>query len=224
MEFVFVVPRRELFPDHFPQGFVPFGEVWNARRLEEVVQRSGFFVERSKAELNPDWKQVIPYNIVVSGSQVLLLKRTKAGGEARLHHKLSIGVGGHLNPEDLDESTPSRNPIPRGTERELAEELALDGSFELEPVGLINDDANPVGAVHVGLVQLVRLQGTVEIRETQVLEGRLTGADELLQMLRDGANFETWSAQLVTALPALLRPSMRSITTAAPFPGSPARS
>jgi len=70
----------------------------------------------------------------------------------------------------------------------------------------------------------VRLQGTVEIRETQVLEGRLTGADELLQMLRDGANFETWSAQLVTALPALLRPSMRSITTAAPFPGSPARS
>jgi predicted NUDIX family phosphoesterase len=224
MEFVFVVPRRELFPDHFPQGFVPFGEVWNARRLEDVVQRSGFFVERSKAELNPDWKQVIPYNVVVCGSQVLLLKRTKAGGEARLHHKLTIGVGGHLNPEDLDETTNSRNPIPRGTGRELAEELALDGSFELEPVGLINDDSNPVGAVHVGLVQLVRVQGTVEIRETQMLEGRLASAAELLQMLRDGANFETWSAQLVAALPTLLTPPVRSIATATASAGSAARS
>lgn len=224
MEFVFVVPRRELFPDHFPQGFVPFGEVWSAGRLVEVVERHGFFVERARAEVSPEWKQIIPYNVVVCDDSVLLLRRTKAGGEARLHHKLTIGVGGHLNPEDLGPEPLSRNPIPRGTGRELDEELCIDGSFELEPVGLINDDANPVGAVHVGLVQLVRVHGQVTIRETQVLEGRLARAEELTEMLEQGANFETWSARLVAALPALLRPTARSASLPVAATGSATRS
>jgi predicted NUDIX family phosphoesterase len=205
MEFVFVVPRRELFPDHYPHGFVPFGEGASAERLREVVERHGFFVERARAEVTPEWKQIIPYNVVVCGEDVLLLRRTKQGGEARLHHKLTIGVGGHLNPEDLDGEC-GRNPIPRGTARELAEELEIEGRYELQPLGLINDDANPVGAVHVGLAQLVRVEGRVSIRETDVLEGRLAKPAELAQLLREGANFETWSAQLVAALPNLLVP------------------
>jgi predicted NUDIX family phosphoesterase len=222
MEFVFVVPRRELFPDHYPHGFVPFGEGWSAARLHEVIERHGFFVERARAEITPEWKQIIPYNVVACGNEVLLLRRTKQGGEARLHHKLTIGVGGHLNPEDL-EGVLGRNPVPRGTARELAEELSIEGSYELEPLGLINDDANPVGAVHVGLAQLVRVQGSVSIRETDVLEGRLAQPTELAAMLRDGANFETWSAQLVAALPALLAPPARSAAPATAG-SSPARS
>ena len=119
----------------------------------------------------------------------------------------------YAGPEDL-EGVLGRNPVPRGTARELAEELSIEGSYELEPLGLINDDANPVGAVHVGLAQLVRVQGSVSIRETDVLEGRLAQPTELAAMLRDGANFETWSAQLVAALPALLAPPARSAAPA----------
>ncbi len=201
MEFVFVVPRRDLFPDHFPQGFTPFGAAWSLERFVECVTAHGFFVERARAELEPRWKQVIPYNVVVVDGKVLLLRRTARGGEARLHDKLSIGVGGHLNPVDLDGAPSPRNPLPRGSQRELDEELELHGEYELEPIGLLNDDANPVGAVHVGVVQCVRLRGRVEIREKEVLEGELVSPHELLERRRAGANFETWSAKLVDHLP-----------------------
>ena len=215
MEFVFVVPRRELFPDHFPQGFTPFGDGYSSAHFDGVVRRHGFFVERARAETNPDWKQVIPYNVVAVGGEVLLLRRTAQGGEARLHDKLTIGVGGHLNPEDLDEHAVVRDPLARGTARELAEELVIDGATTVVPLGLINDDANPVGAVHVGLAQLVLVAGTVEIRETQVLEGRLVGPAELGERLLQGANFETWSARLIERAAAWL-PLLSRVPCAAP--------
>lgn len=201
MEFVFVVPRRDLFPDHFPQGFHAFGEGRPSASFQAALEQHGFFVERARAEVSPQWKQIIPYNVVVVGENVLLLRRKTGGGEQRLHHKLSIGVGGHLNPEDVDGS---RDPLPRGTARELDEELDIRGTYTVERIGLINDDANPVGAVHVGLVQVVRVEGTVEIREKDVLEGRLVRPSELTRELREGANFETWSARLVEVLPTLL--------------------
>jgi hypothetical protein len=50
MEFVFVVPRRELFPDRYPQGFTPFGEALSAAHFVATLERHGFFVERSRAE------------------------------------------------------------------------------------------------------------------------------------------------------------------------------
>ncbi|MCC7014694.1 MAG: hypothetical protein IT454_19185 [Planctomycetes bacterium] len=223
MEFVFVVPRRALFPDCDPQGFTPFGEAFAAARFARAVVEQGFFVERAKAEHSPDWKQVIPYNVVMVGDDVLLLRRTAHGGEARLHHKFSIGVGGHINPEDLDARL-GRDPLPRGTARELEEELDIRGDYTVEPVGLINDDSNPVGAVHVGLVQIVRVQGTVEIRETQVLEGRLVHSQELRERLREGANFETWSAKLIEALPTLPLNQSRTSDATHAHSGSAARS
>jgi predicted NUDIX family phosphoesterase len=93
-----------------------------------------------------------------------------------------------------------RKPLPRGTRRELEEELVLAGDYEIEPIGLMNDDANAVGAVHVGVVQRVRVRGRVEIREKDVLEGHLVSPRELLERRQAGANFETWSAKLVDRL------------------------
>lgn len=211
MEFVFVVPRRDLFPDHYPYGFTPFGEGCSRERFHDVVRRCGFFVERARAETSPEWKQIIPYNIVLVGDEVLLLKRTARGGEARLHDKLTIGVGGHLNPVDLDGTNGQRDPLPNGSRRELDEELVIDGDYTVESIGLMNDDSNAVGAVHVGVVQLVRVHGQVGIREADVLEGRCVRPQELIERWAHGANFETWSAKLVENiavwLPHLSSPS-----------------
>lgn len=213
MEFVHVVPRSSLFPDHYPHGLVPFGpdtpaELWLSR-----AEQHGFFVERAYAETTPDLKQVIPYTLVVRGAEVLCLQRSRRGGEARLHDKLSIGVGGHINPEDIP--TPeelaehpewsARNPIPKATIREVAEEeLSIEGDWQLQPMGLLNDDSNPVGAVHVGWVQLMRVEGTVEVRETDQLSGRFLSVPELIRLAEGGANFETWSALLLPHLEAFL--------------------
>jgi predicted NUDIX family phosphoesterase len=209
MEFVFVVPRNELFPEFFPHGFLPFVERsgLDAARFEETVAREGFFVERTYAERQPHLKQVIPYSVIECAGRVLLFRRLGTGGEARLHHKHSIGVGGHINPEDLEaqvSSNSSKSPIDAGTRREVAEELAVRGTYVIRRLGILNDDSNPVGAVHVGVVQLITVQGSVEIRERDLLEGRLVEADELGDMLAQGANFETWSGLLIPHLDEIL--------------------
>jgi predicted NUDIX family phosphoesterase len=204
MEFVYVVPRESLFPDCYPQGFSLFGAPDEQEALEARIQRHGFFVERAYAERRPLLKQVIPYTIVQVDERVLLMQRLARGGERRLHGKLSIGVGGHINPEDHaeGESTVAAgdSPIDRGARREIAEELEIRGTYDLRIAGLLNDDSNPVGAVHVGIVQVARVQGTVAIREGNVLEGRLVRREELADLRRRNENFETWSSILLDHL------------------------
>lgn len=198
MEFVFVVRRSELFPEFYPHGLVPFGETCPHADFERVVEQHGFFVERAHAEHDPSLKQVIPYAVIVRDGEVLLLKRTKNGGDARLFDKLSIGVGGHVNPVDaLVDGRRVRNPLVAGTRRELDEELDIRGTWSVRSLGLLNDDSNSVGAVHVGLVQVVHVEGEVEVREKDVLQGEFTSLAELSRLLRAGANLETWSAKLV---------------------------
>jgi predicted NUDIX family phosphoesterase len=225
MEFVFVVPRRDLFPECYPQGFRPFGEAFSESALRQTIARHGFFVERDHAERTPDLKQIIPYSVVLRDDEVLLLRRLRAGGEARLHDKLSIGVGGHINPEDMPAPRGgiARDPIDTGSRRELHEELEIENEVSLQRVGILNDDSNSVGAVHVGVVQLVRTTGRVDIREKAMLEGRFVPLSELRRRAaRDGADegaaFETWSARLVESLDEWLPdprpgPSPRPVAT-----------
>ena len=122
--------------------------------------------------------------------------------------ELSIGVGGHINPEDLAGQPADAgirpDPVSAASRREVAEELDVRGDYALRPVGILNDDSNPVGAVHLGLVQVLTVDGTVSIREKDVLEGQLVPPDELARQLAHGANFESWSALLIDRLDELL--------------------
>ncbi len=214
MEFVFVVPRTALFPDFYPHGLVQFQDApaeehscASRTAFEAVVAREGFFVERPKAERTPAWKQIIPYTLVQCGERVLLTRRTKKGGEARLHDKHSIGIGGHINPIDLEAATQAGslcNPLPSGARREIEEELCVHGRYELRALGLINDDSNSVGAVHVGVVHVMRVDGTVEVREKEQLEGQFVTPHELRALAERGTNIETWSKLLLPHLEELL--------------------
>ena len=215
MEFVFVVPRTAIFPEFAPHGLSTFGEEFSLQRFQRCVEDEGFFVEREYAERTPTLKQIIPYTLVTRGEEILLLQRTKGGGEARLHNKLTIGVGGHVNPIDArpaeDEGAKARllDPLPAATRREvMEEELIVEGETRLTSIGLINDDSNAVGAVHVGLVQTLELLGgDARIREVDQLRGHFVPWRELPQQLAEGANFETWSSLLVPHLDRLLSPS-----------------
>ena len=118
------------------------------------------------------------------------MRRTKAGGDARLHDRWSIGVGGHLNPGDA------------GVEgcllREWAEELVADFVPGFAPVGLLNDDTTAVGAVHVGFVYVADAAGRpVAIRETEKLVGAFAATGEVAAV-HDG--LETWSRLAFDAL------------------------
>jgi predicted NUDIX family phosphoesterase len=210
MEFVFVVPRTALFPEFYPHGLVRFagrpGAGLTLSAFEAAIADEGFFVERAYAERTPSLKQVIPYSIVRCEGRVLLTRRLKSGGEARLHGKHSIGIGGHINPEDLGsvDVTSTRNPIDAGTRREIDEELVVKGQYKVHRVGILNDDSNAVGAVHVGVVQIVTIDGEVDIRERNQLEGRLVTLEELKSLLDRGTDVETWSRLLIEHIDELL--------------------
>jgi predicted NUDIX family phosphoesterase len=139
---------------------------------------------RSLAELDPTRKQVIPYLILRDGPRYFLMQRTKAGGDARLHDRWSIGIGGHLAAEDGD--------VDGGLRREWAEELVSATVPAWRAVGVLNDDTTEVGAVHLGIVYVADIEGgTVGVRETDKLRGSFATVDEVRAVYD---RLETWSA------------------------------
>jgi len=205
MEFVFVIKRQDLFDLATPHGFERLDKRELEGRYLSRIRAKGFFLERRFAERDASFKQVIPYCLVTAGGKILLLRRLTGQGEARLHHKLSIGVGGHINPEDLQGDV-----LRGGTMRELAEELEIDGEFRVEPVGVLNDDSTEVGSVHFGLVQKVTVdRGEVRVRERKLMEGSFVSPKELRELAREDETFETWSSFLIQDLDGILEDSMK---------------
>jgi predicted NUDIX family phosphoesterase len=161
--------------------------------LRQAVRKGGRYLPRPMAEADPAHKQLIPYVVVRHGPLLYLMKRTSAGGDPRLHGKASIGVGGHLNPVDHGE-----DPLMDGLRREWSEELVADFDPTFHLVGLLNDDSNPVGSVHLGVVFTVEANGhTVAVRERDKLTGRFATHEEVLAVW-DG--LETWSQLTLAAL------------------------
>ena len=159
--------------------------------LGDAVAAVGRYLDRPVAEESPEWKQLIPYVVVRDGERTFLMERTSAGGDPRLHRKASIGVGGHLNPVDAGE-----DPLQGGLRREWAEELDAGWEPEFHLLGLLNDDSNPVGSVHLGVVFQVEAAGRpVRVRETDKLSGRMADTAEVAAAWD---RLETWS-QLVAA-------------------------
>jgi predicted NUDIX family phosphoesterase len=156
----------------------------------EAIANGAEFRTRHEAEEDASWKQVIPYLLLRDGERLFLMRRTRGGGDERLHERYSIGVGGHINPEDGD--------VLGGLRREWHEEIdaAFEPSFTL--VGLLNDDEDPVGAVHFGVVYATDAAGhDVAVRETDKLSGRFATREEVRRVY-DG--LETWSQLLFTFL------------------------
>jgi predicted NUDIX family phosphoesterase len=187
-ERVLVVPRDAIVP----------GPGWTGVRRDGVVEaleavaREGVFVDRAIAEEDRTHKQVIPYVILRDGERWFLMRRTRGGGDARLHDLWSIGVGGHLNPGDGD--------VAGGLRREWAEELIAGFVPEFAPIGLLNDDTTPVGSVHVGIVFTADAAGRpVEIRETDKLAGAFATTEEVAAVVDA---METWSRLVFEALTA----------------------
>jgi predicted NUDIX family phosphoesterase len=188
VERVLVLPRERV-----PGGcdFIGVRRVEGAflPMLREAVAAHASYMDRPIAEDDPAFKQLIPYVVVRDRGRVFLMERTDAGGDARLHGKASIGVGGHLNPVDTGD-----DPLMVGLRREWAEELVADWEPEFRLVGLLNDDSNPVGAVHLGVVFEVEADGrSVAVRERDKLSGRMVDQAEVRRVWD---RLETWS-QLV---------------------------
>jgi predicted NUDIX family phosphoesterase len=178
-ERVYVVPRASL----------PDAAAWHGLREDgldafvDAVERNGRYEPRPAMEIDPSFKQIIPYLVLRDGPRYFLMQRTSAGGDARLHGHWSIGVGGHLNPGD--------GGLLGGLRREWNEELIADFVPAFRLVALLNDDTSAVGSVHLGAVYLADVEGrTVAIREIDKLTGGFATTDEVAAV---ADRLETWS-------------------------------
>ena len=185
-----------------PRGSVPGGCDFSGVReadaaalleLRRAVAGHGRYVERSLAEQDARLKQLIPYVLVRDGDAVFLMHRTDAGGDPRLHGRASIGVGGHLNPVDR-----GADALMAGLRREWEEELEADWEPDFRLVGLLNDDSNAVGSVHLGVVFEVDAAGRpLQVRERDKLAGTFAPVDAVLA---DWERLETWSRLVATSV------------------------
>lgn len=156
--------------------------------------------KEKNAEINEEFKQPIPYALLQRNDEVYVYERLSGGGESRLQGKLSIGLGGHMNKFESDDFNET---LLENLNRELEEELTLTNVTERELTynGLINDDANEVGKVHLGILASIKLNddAVVEVRETDSLRGewmtvkQLKGHDVYDRL-------ESWSKLAVDAL------------------------
>ncbi len=173
---------------------MPTSDLWQA------IARHSTFKSRAVVETDPSFKQLISYTLFLSRKQIFVMKRLNTQTETRLQGLLSVGVGGHMNPID-DIPWPGRRLISDlktivglNTMREIREEVILCGNPSLSIIGFINDDANDVGSVHLGIASVVQLPSPIlAVREKDKMMGswiELSKATTLEPL-------ETWSALIL---------------------------
>jgi predicted NUDIX family phosphoesterase len=147
------------------------------------------YLNRSEAELDKRYKQLIPYVLVICNGKILRYRRGRGGQETRLHGLYSVGVGGHISEED--DGLFSKNVgYHDAMRRELMEEVAVEGINEAA-VAVINDDSTDVGQVHFGVVHIMHVP-------SEDVAGRRSGIVgpefiRILEAVKDMEGYESWS-------------------------------
>lgn len=199
-EEVLVVPRVVLETVGMFQGFC--SDV--SRYLPSLLDPANTsWRTRAVVEEDPSFKQLIPYCVLRwhdADGVARYFAYTRGGGqqEARLRAKRSLGIGGHIS--SIDGEHGDDRSYESGMRRELNEEVAIVGNYRSSCVGLINDDATPVGSVHLGIVHVLDLEfAEVASREADLVDG---GFHSLAELQADRERFETWSQIALDALAA----------------------
>ena len=162
-------------------------------------QGNTFFLPREEVEENQNYKQIISYAIFRKGEKYLCYTRNKSGGESRLHAKMSLGIGGHINPEDIGNLEVEKEVYEAAVKREIKEEISIQGDYKGEVIGLLNDDSTEVGKVHIGIIHLFNLSSEkVTSNEEAISSLRFISLSELKKKYFH--SLETWSQLCVDFL------------------------
>lgn len=165
---------------------------------------------RGDVEKDTSYIQPIPYTVIIAPehsakseeeAHVLVYCRSKKGGEERLHNQYSVGIGGHINMEDVITylQTDSKSPVATCVLRELGEELGLyDEELECDAIMLntipIYKSDEEVSSVHIGILHFMMLAKKPKLAVEDTLKnvqwipiGELRPGNEIYE------NMESWS-------------------------------
>lgn len=177
--------------------------------FEDLLLQNYEYMQRGIAETNFDYKQPIPYGVVrdVKTKNIFLYKRWWAGSnawDARLHSKISIGVGGHIEKED----SVSANIMVDCLMREVEEEMGLIPQMiqSIKLIGGINDDSDEVGKVHFWLCYLVDVVSeNFALEDGELEKWEFLSIEEIQSMAQSGNyDVETWTKIILPELSKFL--------------------
>jgi len=191
-EQILVIRRDLLFPNGAWHGLkaVDFTSYLN------LIKSHQEFHSRATMETDPTYKQIIPYLIFVHNNRYFLMQREKKASETRLQSKFTLGIGGHIRKEDMQS-----NSLFDWATREFHEEVNYTGELTIEPLGILNDDSNEVGKVHVGFVFLLHgSSGDISVK-SELANGELYSLEECGDFYD---RMETWSQMVADALKSKL--------------------
>ena len=146
--------------------------------------------------------QVLPYIVVKNPETNEILTYSRNGAETRLHGSRSIGIGGHIDIDDIKFNEEGFDPlktIELSMLREIKEEAGIN-ELDVESLGgikkiidrVIIDFSNEVGSVHLGFLGVIE---TADINpEEELFDHRWVSIDELKQTIDE---YESWSRMII---------------------------
>ncbi|QPK90712.1 hypothetical protein IEN91_09785 [Bacillus velezensis] len=180
-EIILAAPRSDVFQNEMLTFQGVNSEDERIIKIMAQIEAHFFEIRRGDAEEDPRFKQPIPYVVIRRDDEVFVYERLAGGGESRLHNKLSLGFGGHMNP--MEGAATFSEVLKQNTDRELAEELYIreEDKQNIVTLGLINDDENDVGKVHIGILSALQLApaAQVKVKEKDQIAGRWMKLSEL---------------------------------------------
>lgn len=180
-ELILVVKRQHLFPEQAFNGL----RAMDMNACMKTITENQDFQPRGIMETDTRYKQIIPYCVFQHGDKYFFMQRAGKASEQRLQNKFSFGIGGHIRQEDMDGAT-----IFDWAKREFHEEINYNGNLTVEPLGLLNDDTNEVGKVHIGLVLLLKGDSSEISIKSELQNGQLLTLKQCAPYLK---HMESWS-------------------------------
>lgn len=187
-EHILVVQRDLLFPDGAWQGLKNI----NFDTYIEIINAKKEFLPRSSMEQDPRYKQIIPYLIFTHNNNYFLMQRRAETSEQRLKNKYTLGIGGHIRQEDMQNSS-----IFDWATREFHEEVNYSGNLSITGLGILNDDSNEVGKVHIGFVLLLQGDSANISVKSELKSGALLSFQECAAYM---PSMESWSQMVMDQL------------------------
>ena len=188
-EDILVVSRNTLFKQT---------PAWNGVKKEvfdtfvDNIEQHATFISRASAETDESYKQVIPYLLFKFENKYFVMQRKSTASEQRLASKYSLGIGGHIRQEDI-----TNKSIFDWAQREFEEEVNYTGSLQISKFGVLNDDSNAVGRVHLGMVILLEGESDQISIKDEHKSGTMLTLEECKKL---HSSMETWSQLILNEL------------------------
>ena len=184
-ENILVVQRQKIFNNAEFNGIVKI----NTKQYLDCIKNNMEFHPRHLMEEDLGFKQIIPYIVFKANNKIFVMQRQDTASEQRLKNKFSIGIGGHIRITDTHSDS-----IIDWAKREFQEEVFFNDHFEANIIGLVNDESNFVGKVHIGIVILMQSKSENIKIKSELKNGQLIDLQDIYKYVD---NMETWSQIII---------------------------